>query len=150
MAKTKGPLSAKALEAAHREVRKEGHPAFALRRLAALMGVSKTSIIKWRRDPRYEQAMKDEAMRLVQKRLEEREREWLASKPKRNMEQLDVDAHNNWVEPTQCMACGKIQLIRCSTQHRKVADVFDLTSVRLSEVRRRLVVAEIAQLAGVS
>jgi hypothetical protein len=115
MAKIKGPLSAEAIRAAHREVRrwlynKEGHKPFSLRQLAALVGVSKTSIIKWRRDPRYEQAVKDEAVRPVNKRLNERERARKAAtpKPKRNMEQLDVDAHNNWAGPTQCMACGKM------------------------------------------
>ena len=53
MAKTKGPLSAKALEAAHREVRKEGHPGFALRR-PAIIGLShlmlKTELMPRQRD----------------------------------------------------------------------------------------------------
>jgi hypothetical protein len=115
MAKKQRGLSAKALDIANREVQrwlynKEGHPAFTRGRLAALAGVTKAYITKLRRDPRYEKAMKDEAVRPVRERLEEREREREAArpKPKRNMEQLDVDAHRYWSGPTQCMACERV------------------------------------------
>ena len=108
-----GPkMSAKALPAARREMERwlRGHPPLTRGQLTKLVGVSKTMITRWRRDPRYEQAKQDEALRLEKKRLEERERDRLASipTPKRNMEQLDVDAHNNWTGSAQCMVCGKM------------------------------------------
>jgi lipopolysaccharide biosynthesis regulator YciM len=85
--------------------------------LALRAGVSQQAVSKWRHNPHYLQAVEEALAQCISKKVQAQmeEHEAVAEAHEANLpprgrrlENLEVDARNDWQGPTKCIVCGEV------------------------------------------
>ena len=100
-------LSKKQLEGARAEARAWPRQ-LSERAVASKAGVSGAAVSGWRQNPHYLRAVEDLIAKKLEDRLAASDPPSTKARKRRNLENLEVDARNDWKGPTKCMVCGEV------------------------------------------